>query len=63
MPDPETRKPKLYPIEGNRAARYTFARRRIEKIANGLPVLTDEQRAELAAILMPFTREDKKAES
>ena len=42
------------PTEGaRRSARYTYAKRRIEKIADGLPSLTEAQRAELALILYP----------
>jgi hypothetical protein len=36
-----------------RQARFRFAQDRIRKIASGDPALTDEQRAELAAILAP----------
>jgi hypothetical protein len=34
-------------------ARYRFAQDRIRKIADGDPALTDEQRAKLAAMLIP----------
>lgn len=36
-----------------RAARYRFARDRIDKIVSGSPPLTTEQRAELARRLSP----------
>lgn len=36
-----------------RAARFTFAKRRIEKIVAAAPSLTEAQRAELALILYP----------
>lgn len=36
-----------------RAARFTFAKRRIEKIVAAAPALTEAQRAELAMILHP----------
>jgi hypothetical protein len=36
-----------------REARFKFAAERVRKIASGDPALTDEQRAKLAAILVP----------
>jgi hypothetical protein len=36
-----------------RAARYEYARRRIQKIADGMPPLTEAQRDQLALILSP----------
>lgn len=40
-------------LEGRRAARLTFARRRIQKILEGQPALTREQRAQLALEIYP----------
>jgi len=37
---------------GRRASRFVYAKRRVEYIANALPKLTPEQRAELASILL-----------
>ena len=39
--------------EARRAARFTFARRRIEKIVGGAPPLTQAQREQLALLLYP----------
>jgi hypothetical protein len=36
-----------------RASRFTYAKRRIQKILDAWPVLTEEQRQELALILWP----------
>ena len=36
-----------------RAARYTFAAKRIKKIVDGMPPLTDEQLSKLAVLLHP----------
>lgn len=37
-----------------RASRFHFAKQRVEKIINGLPELTEDQRRELAEMLHPF---------
>jgi hypothetical protein len=48
-PDPDDR---TDPTENaRRAARYTFARKRIKKIVDGMPPLTDEQLSKLAVLL------------
>lgn len=44
--------------EGRRNARFTYAKRRIEKIIDGAPPLTAAQRADLAALLAPATGEE-----
>lgn len=43
--------------DARRAARYHYAERRIKQIASGEPPLTDQQRADLAAILSPAAEE------
>lgn len=39
--------------DARRNARYTFAQRRIKKIVDGMPSLTDEQLSSLAVLLHP----------
>jgi hypothetical protein len=39
--------------DARRAARYTYAARRIQAIVDGAPPLTQEQRDKLAALLRP----------
>ena len=49
--DPDDR-PATDPTEkARRAARYTFAQKRIKKIVDGMPPLTDEQLSKLAVLL------------
>jgi hypothetical protein len=39
--------------DARRSARYTYAQRRIQKIVDGMPPLTDEQLSRLAVLLRP----------
>lgn len=39
--------------DARRNARYTYAQRRIKKIVDGMPPLTDEQLTKLAVLLQP----------
>lgn len=39
--------------DARRNARYTYAQRRIKKIVDGAPPLTDEQLSSLAVLLQP----------
>jgi hypothetical protein len=39
--------------DARRNARYTYAQRRIQKIVDGMPPLTDEQLTSLAVLLHP----------
>jgi hypothetical protein len=53
-PRPQTREEWLQRTENaRREARFRAAQDRVRKIAVGDPALTDEQRAELVAILAP----------
>jgi hypothetical protein len=53
-PRPETREQWQQATENaRREARYKHAEDRVRKIAAGTPVLTDQQLAALAAILVP----------
>jgi hypothetical protein len=53
-PRPQSREQWLQQTEnGRREARYKHAEDRVRKIATGTPALTDQQRAKLAAILVP----------
>jgi hypothetical protein len=53
-PRAQTREQWLQRTENaRREARFRFAQDRVRKIAGGDPALTDEQRAKLAAILVP----------
>jgi hypothetical protein len=55
---PQQPDPDLDPRElGQRNARFTYAQRRIQKIVDGAPPLSSEQRARLAAILAPVSHE------
>ena len=53
-PRPQTREQWQQATENaRREARYKHAEDRVRKIAGGTPALTDQQRAKLAAILVP----------
>jgi hypothetical protein len=42
--------------ESRRNARFTYASRRVQRIIDGLPALTEDQRRELATMLYPVTK-------
>jgi hypothetical protein len=50
-------------VEARRAARATFAARRIQRIVDGLPPLNEDQRRQLAAMLWPVPGDTAKGKT